>query len=98
MPGASNLTDPQVMLSRCHRLWNWYARYPTEVKLLWECCDWLYGQMKKTCKAARLRMPRNKYADQKTKYLAFQKNRKKSYKQKQRRIKSLLYLLNKLSG
>ena len=68
------------------------------LQLLWECYDWLLDRWKKVCKAARIRMPRNKYGEQKTKYLAYKKNKKKSYKQKQRRIKSLLYLLNKLSG
>ena len=47
--------------------------------------------------AGGLRMPGNKYADQKSKYLSYQKNKKKTYQLKQKRIKSLLYLLNKLS-
>ena len=73
-------------------------RYPTDVKLLWECCEWLYGQMKRICKRAKMAMPRNKFAEQKSKYLSYSKCRKKSYKKTKARKRSLLYLLNKLNG
>jgi len=71
-------------------------RYPTNVKLLWECCQWIYGQMKRLNKQRKGRMPRSKFAEQKNKYLAYQKNRKKTHKKTQKRIRSLLYLLDKL--
>ena len=71
-------------------------RYPTNVKLLWESCEWIYGQMKRVNRARKGRMPRNKYGEQKDKYLSYQKCRKKTHKLTQRRIKSLLYLLEKL--
>jgi hypothetical protein len=71
-------------------------RYPTDVKLLWECCDWIYGQMKRLCKRTKQRMPRSKFADQKNKYLSYQKQRKKTYQQTQVRKRSLLHLLAKL--
>jgi hypothetical protein len=71
-------------------------RYPTNVKLLWEACDWIYRQMQKVNKARKGRMPRSKYGEQKSKYLSYQKSRKKTHKLTQRRIKSLLYLLDKL--
>ncbi len=73
-------------------------RYPTNVKLLWEACEWIYGQMKKVNRARRGRMPRSKYGEQKSKYLAYQKSRKKTHKLAQRRTKSLLYLLEQLLG
>ena len=73
-------------------------RYPTDPKLLWECCEWIYGQMKRICKFGKVRMARNKYGDQKTKQLAYQKRRKRSFKITRRRKRSLLYLLNKLLG
>ena len=44
-------------------------RYPTNVKLLWECTDWSYSQMKLICKYLKIRMPRNKYEEQWNKYL-----------------------------
>lgn len=73
-----------------------YLRYPTTVKLLWECCDWLYHQQKLMCKSVKLRLPRNKYGEQKTKFLNYQRSRKKTHKQTQKRIGSLLYLQKKL--
>lgn len=91
------LTDTNVLLTDA-TVDERYMRYPTEEKLLWECCEWLYKQMKKTCKLAGLRMPGNKYADQKSKYLSYQKNKKKTYQLKQKRIKSLLYPLNNSIG
>jgi hypothetical protein len=73
-----------------------FVRYPTDVKLLWECCDWVYGQTKKICKCSKQKMPRSKFSEQKAKYLIFQKQRRKTHKQIQKRIRSLLPLLNKL--
>jgi len=73
-------------------------RYPTEVKLLWECCEWTYGQIKRMCKGLKCHMPRSKYAEQKVKYLNYQRSRKKTHKHKQKRIRSLLYLLNKFNS
>lgn len=72
------------------------VRYPTDVKLLWECCEWTYGQMKKMCKWTKQRMPRSKFLEQSDKYLSYQKKRKKTYQQTQIRKRSLLYLLDKL--
>lgn len=71
-------------------------RYPTDVKLLWECCEWTYGQMKKICKQSKQRMPRSKFKEQQNKYLSYQKRRKKTYQQAQIRKRALLYLLDKL--
>lgn len=74
------------------------VRYPTDVKLLWEANEWIYKQIKIINKYIKGRMPRSKYNEQKGKYLAYSKTRKKSYKKTRRRIKSLLYLLEKLLG
>lgn len=71
-------------------------RFPTDPKLLWESCQWIYAQIKGLCRTARLRMPRSKYGEQKSKQLEYQKRRKKSYKLTLRRKRSLLYLLEKL--
>ena len=40
-----------------------HLRFPTDVKLLWECCEWLQSLMSKTCKTLKERLPRNKYHD-----------------------------------
>ena len=40
-----------------------HLRFPTDVKLLWECCEWIQSLITKTCKALKERLPRNKYHD-----------------------------------
>ncbi len=43
-----------------------YIRFPTDVKLLWECCEWIFEkQLFKICKKAGIRRPRSKYHQQK---------------------------------
>jgi len=71
-------------------------RYPTNVKLLWECTHWVYHQVKLTSKYLKIQMPRNKYLEQKQKYLHYSRKRKKSHKETTLRTRSLLYLLEKL--
>ncbi|MGD2034326.1 MAG: transposase [Bacteroidales bacterium] len=73
-----------------------YIRFPTNVKLLWESTDWMYGQLKLTCKYLRIPTPRTRYREQKEKYFAYMRLRKKPWKQTIKRTRSLLYLLNKL--
>lgn len=72
-----------------------YVRYPTDVKLLWECIEYLYGQMKVMCKYIVISMPRSKYKEQQKKYLSYQKTRRKSHKKTRQIRRRLLYLLNK---
>ncbi|MBA7527516.1 hypothetical protein ES705_19692 [subsurface metagenome] len=71
-------------------------RFPTNVKLLWECTDWSYGQLKRMCKSLKIRTPRSKYLEQKEKYAVYSRKRKKLRKQTRVRTRSLLYLLKKL--
>lgn len=75
-----------------------YIKYPTDVKLLWDCVQWVYGQMIHLCRQEGWGMPRSKYKQQKTRYLSFMKQRKKTRKQERVRRRSLLYLLGKLLG
>jgi len=72
-----------------------YVRYPTDVKLLWECIEYLHKQLKIICKYISIPMPRSKYKEQKKKQISYQKSRKKSHKKTRVRKRSLLYLLNK---
>lgn len=53
-----------------------HLRFPTDVKLLWECCEWLQSLVAKTCKALKERLPRNKYRDIDRARLAYAKQRK----------------------
>jgi hypothetical protein len=71
-------------------------RFPTNVKLLWECTDWAYGQLKMICKSLKIRGPRTKYLDQKEKYISYSRKRKKLHQQTVVRTRSLLHLLAKL--
>ena len=62
-------------------------RYPTDEKLLWEGCEWIYKELILLCKELGIRRPRSKYKEQKQKQLAFQKSR---YKMKRGRQRSLI--------
>lgn len=75
-----------------------YIKYPTDVKLLWDCIEWIYENMFVLCKEMKKRKPRSKYSSQKEKQNEFAKRKKKSYKDNQRRIKQLLKLLEKGLG
>jgi hypothetical protein len=63
------LQQPNIILedATCYES---YIRYPTNIKLLWECVDWMYGQMKLTCKYLKIPTPRTKFLEQKDKYFA----------------------------
>jgi IS5 family transposase len=52
-------------------------------------------QLYKWCKLIEIKRPRSKYIEQKRIQRAYDRRRKKTYKQGQKRIKSLLYLLEK---
>ena len=89
------MENPNIVLedATCYES---YMRFPTNVKLLWECVDWMYGQMKLTCKYLKIPTPRTKFLEQKDKYFAYMRMRKKPWNQTTKQTRSLLYLLNKL--
>ncbi len=89
------ISDTNIMLedATCYET---SMRYPSDVKLLWECTEWAQGQLKVICKYLKIRMPRNKYEDQWNKYNNFSHKRKKTHKETAKRIRSLLYLLDKI--
>lgn len=72
------------------------VRFPTNVKLLWECVDWLYSEMKLTCKHLKIPTPRRKYLKQKDKYSAYSCKRHKRIQQRIVLTRSLIHLLNKI--
>ncbi|MDN5203169.1 transposase [Fulvivirgaceae bacterium BMA10] len=76
-----------------------YIRFPTDVKLLWESCQWVFEkQLFNLCKLDGIRRPRSKYIDQKRKQRSYDRQRRKTYKQGQKRKKALLHLLQKGLG
>lgn len=76
-----------------------FIRYPTDVKLLWECCEWLFEkQLFRLCKLTGDKRPRSKYREQKISQMAYSRKRKNSFKATLKRRKSLVYLLEKGIG
>lgn len=73
-----------------------YIRFPTDVKLLWECCEWVFEkQLFRLCKILKTKRPRSKYREQKIKQLVYFRKRRNTHKETLRRRKSLVYLLEK---
>lgn len=73
-------------------------RFPTDVKLLWEACEWLYRLMKKICGELGERLPRSKYNDVDKARLAYAKQRKPKKNATRKLQRRLLHLLGKLLG
>jgi len=70
--------------------------YPTDVKLLWESCSWLYKQSVQLCLRNRIRKPRFNFQGQQDRYLAFQRRRKRSRKKEKRLRQGLVKFLGRL--
>ncbi|HHU97421.1 MAG TPA: transposase [Petrimonas sp.] len=77
-----------------------HMRYPTDVKLMWECVHWLHTRIVDFCKELGVRRPRNKFADVSKAYLAYSKKRKKNVKRSRKKAiaRRLKQLLAKLLG
>lgn len=73
-----------------------YIRFPTDVKLVWESVKWVFEKgIFKSCKLLGIKRPRSKYIDQKQKQRAYDLSRKKTFKEGQKRLRSLIYILEK---
>lgn len=85
------MENPNIVLedATCYES---YMRYPSNVKLLWECVDWTYGQMKRTCKCLKIPTPLTKYLKQLERYYAYSRKRRKSKKERTVLTRSLLHL------
>ena len=75
-----------------------YIKFPTDVKLLWDCTCWVYETLHALHKTLGIRKPRSKYNDHKVAHLSYQKKRKKTYKMTLVRKRALLRLLKKGIG
>lgn len=71
-------------------------RYPTPQKLLWEAVNWLYKQLKNTCKILQIKMLRTKFLKWKKRYVSFSKMRRKTNRKRKPLTRALLHLLAKL--
>lgn len=92
---TQDMNDTHVLLmdATCYES---YIRYPTDVKLLWESCHWVFEkQLFRWCKFLGTKRPRSKYNEQKLKQLNYERKRRKSQKLGKKRKGALLYLLEK---
>lgn len=89
------LSDLQVVMTDA-TCYTTSMRYPTDVKLLWECVEWIYKELKLICKTLNTRMPRSKYLKQAERYSSYSRKRKRSKVETRVLKRSLLHLLDKL--
>ena len=75
-----------------------HLRYPTDIKLMWECCEWLHKLLQKPCREQGERLPRSKYNEVAKARLAYAKQRKPKKSATRRMQRRLLKLLGKLIG
>ena len=73
-----------------------HMRFPTDMKLLWECLEWLYGHICRHCMVLGIRRPRNKYADVSESYLSYCKKRKRKASRTRMLKRRMNRLLEKL--
>lgn len=73
-----------------------YMRYPTDVKLLWECCEYLQVELEKLYEKLGLKFSSKRYAKKKQLYLLYARRRKKPYRLTRKMRKTLLRLTEKL--
>jgi hypothetical protein len=71
-------------------------RYPTDQKLLWECCEKTYSIMCTACQRLGILRPRTKYLDVEKANLTYVKQRKHSKSQQRRITRRLIKLLGKM--
>jgi hypothetical protein len=71
-------------------------RYPTDQKLLWECCEKAYSIMCTTCQRLGINRPRTKYLDVEKANLTYAKQRKHNKSQQRRITRRLIKLSGKV--
>lgn len=72
-------------------------RYPTDIKLLWECVDWNYQMLKSHSRRLTMRTPRTKFIKWSKRYTNYSKSKRPSRKEKRALRRSLLKLLRKIN-
>jgi len=82
-----------MMDATCYEV---HLRFPTDAKLLWESCQWIWeNTLPALCKINGIKIPRSKIKDIKVKYLVYNKLRKRSRRKTGVVKRALLRLLNK---
>ena len=73
-----------------------YVRFPTDVKLLWESCQWIFEkQLFRLCKILSVKRPRSRYIEQKRKQGNYDRSRRKPHRKGLKRKRALIYILSK---
>ena len=73
-----------------------HMRFPTDIKLLWECLEWLYRHICRHCGELGIRRPRNKYTEVSEAYLSYCKKRKRKASRTRMLKRRMIRLLEKL--
>ena len=73
-----------------------HMRFPTGMKLLWECLEWLYRHICRHCKKLGVRRPRNKYSDVARSCLSYSRKRKRKSSRTRMLKRRMIRLLEKL--
>jgi hypothetical protein len=89
------INDPEKVLidATCYES---EMRYPTDVKLLWECVEWCHKRMVKISKLLSIPRLRTKYLKWIKRYVNFSKMKRKPKKQRDALRRSSLLLIEKL--
>jgi len=72
-----------------------YIKYPTDVKLLFDCTEYLFNTIGELCEGYNIKKPRSKYGFQANRQISYQKLKRKPHKRTRRRQKQLLYWVNR---
>lgn len=75
-----------------------YIKYPTDAKLLWDCCCFCADLYRRLCKDNGIKQEKHSFEAQKLKQRVFDLRKKKTHKLRQRRRGQLLRLLRRLLG
>jgi len=70
--------------------------YPTDVKLLWKCCEQVHDILQDVRNKLRLRKSRCRFSKRNQEYLSYQKTRKKTRRKEKKMRKKLLKFLLRL--
>ena len=73
-----------------------HMRFPTDMKLLWECLEWLYRHICRHCKKPGIRRPRNKHSDVERSCLSYSRKRKRKSSRTRMLERRMIRLLEKL--
>lgn len=95
---SAQLEDKHVLLddATCYES---HIKYPTDIKLLYDCCVWLHIEVGRACRFHSCALPRfDKYYKAMDRVKHYQRLRRKPHKKARRLVRSLLHWLRRLQG